>query len=62
MGLFTRYQTAVVKNDFQKKNWPSYHIWKEHPIFSYSKNTIISLVNKIKETSSGERKKAVEKQ
>ena len=57
MGLLTRDQIAVVKNDLEERGWSSYCIWKEHPTFHCSKNTIINLVNKIKETGSGERKK-----
>ena len=59
MGLLTRYQIAVVKNDLEEKGWCSYRIWKEYSTFNYSKNLIV-LVNKIKETDSGERKKGSE--
>ena len=56
MGLLTRDQIVVVKNDLEEKGWSSYHIWKGHPTFNCSKNTI-NLVNKIKKTGSGDRKK-----
>ena len=60
MGVLTHDQIAVVKNDLEEKGWSSYRIWKEHPSFQCSKNTIIKLVRKIKETGSGERKKVAE--
>ena len=60
MGLLTRDQIAVVKDDLEEKNWSSYRNWKEHQTFNCSKNTIINLANKIKETGSREQKRAVE--
>ena len=50
MGLLTRDQIAVSKNDLEEKVWSSYRIWKGHSTFNCSKNTI---VNNIKETGSG---------
>ena len=60
MGLLTRDQIAVVKDDLEEKNWSSYRNWKEHQTFNCSKNTIINLANKIKETGPRKRKRAVE--
>ena len=57
MGLLTQDKMIVVKNDLEEKGWSSYRIWKEHPTFNYSKNTITNLGNKIKKTGSGERKR-----
>ena len=50
MGLLTRDRIAVVKNDLEEKGWTLYRIWKEHPSFKCSQNTIINLVKKIEET------------
>ena len=57
MDLLARDQIAVVKNDLEEKGWPSYCIWKEDPTLNCCK---LDLVNKIKETGSGERKNTVE--
>ena len=54
--VLTKDQIAVVKNDLEERSWSAYRIWKEHPTFNCSKNTIINLVKKIKETGSGDRK------
>ena len=60
MGLLTRDQIAVVKDDLEEKGWSSYRNRKEHPTFNCSKNAIINLVNEVKGTGSRERKKAEE--
>ena len=55
--VLTNKQKAVIENDFIKKGWNAYKIWKEHPSFECSCMAVHHLIKKIKETGSTERRK-----
>ena len=56
-GLTYKRSNGSCSKWFRRERLVLYGIWKKHPTFSCSKNTIINLD---KETGSGERKKTVE--
>ena len=55
--VLTKDNIAVIKNDVHEKSWAASRIWREHPSFNCSRQAVVNLVKKIKDTGSGERLK-----
>ena len=45
--VLTVKQKTAIENDFNKKGWNTYKIWKEHPIFECSPMAVHELIKKI---------------
>ena len=55
--VLTDKEKAFIENNFNEKSWNAYKIWKEHPMFEFSRMAVDKSIKKIKETWSTERRK-----
>ena len=54
--VFSEEDKAVIKNDFEEKNWSAYQIWKNHTSKKWDYSSVKRLIKKIKETGSTDRR------
>ena len=54
--VFSNEEKAVIKNDFNEKQWSAYRICKEHPTKNWNKVSVQRLLNRFKENGSMDRK------
>ena len=54
--VFSNEEKAVIKNDFNEKQWSAYRICKEHPTKNWNKVSVQRLLNRFKENGSMDRR------
>ena len=54
--VFSNEEKAVIKNDFNEKQWSAYRICKEHPTKNWNKVSVQRLFNRFKENESMDRR------